>query len=283
MQKVYLLLRNNQQTGPFGLEEIIKFDLKPYDLIWIEGKSAGWYYPQEIKALHPYLSFVRQPPQLEAEKKRPTAPGSSEIKPRKVFVAMPAAPTREEAVQEPSLPASTASPSHKAAEGPLRHSEPELKTTYAKSIDEVETEYMNWAYQTKTKKRPVVSKKGAIAACLLVSVAFGAWQTVKSLSGSNNTPNTQMAVTPVLNEIVSDSISETSSVQSTVAPSTKTPKQPKPVVTKNSPIVKQEAPNKPRIPAVVHDNPAVNNDYETAIPAKDESKVATEEKSPEPI
>ena len=62
MQKVYLLLRINQQTGPYSLEELIKFDLKAHDLIWIEGKSAGWYYPQEIKALQPRLSFVKQTP-----------------------------------------------------------------------------------------------------------------------------------------------------------------------------------------------------------------------------
>ena len=61
MQKVYLLLRDNQQTGPFSLEELIRFDLKPFDLIWIEGKSAGWYYPQEIQALQPHLCFLKQP------------------------------------------------------------------------------------------------------------------------------------------------------------------------------------------------------------------------------
>ena len=68
MQKIYVLLRHDQQTAPYSLEEITQFDLKPYDLIWIEGASAGWYYPQEIAALHPYLSFlpkkaatVRQP------------------------------------------------------------------------------------------------------------------------------------------------------------------------------------------------------------------------------
>src|ERR1051325_2317847 len=74
MQKIYVLLRNNQQTGPYDLHELVQFDLKPYDLIWIQGKSAGWYYPQEIKALHPYLSFIKKPsqpvntPSLQKEK-----------------------------------------------------------------------------------------------------------------------------------------------------------------------------------------------------------------------
>lgn len=62
MQKIYVLLRHDKQTGPYSLQEIIQFDLKPYDLIWIEGQSAGWYYPQEIAALHPYLRFLPKKP-----------------------------------------------------------------------------------------------------------------------------------------------------------------------------------------------------------------------------
>lgn len=58
MQKIYVLLRQDKQTGPYSLQELLQFDLKPYDLIWIEGQSAGWYYPQEIAALHPYLRFL---------------------------------------------------------------------------------------------------------------------------------------------------------------------------------------------------------------------------------
>lgn len=72
MQKIYVLLRNDQQTGPYSLEEISKLDLKPYDLIWIEGKSAGWYYPQEIGALHPYLSFLPVKQKAVQQKKATT-------------------------------------------------------------------------------------------------------------------------------------------------------------------------------------------------------------------
>ncbi len=71
MQKIYVLLRNDQQTGPYSLEEIIQFDLKPYDLIWIQSRSAGWYYPQEIAALHPYLSFLPKKVAPVAEAKPP--------------------------------------------------------------------------------------------------------------------------------------------------------------------------------------------------------------------
>ncbi|HVK96177.1 MAG TPA: hypothetical protein VM368_00095 [Flavisolibacter sp.] len=56
MQKVYLLLRDNQQTGPYSLDELIQLKLKDSDLIWIEGSSAGWYYPKEIDALRPFVA-----------------------------------------------------------------------------------------------------------------------------------------------------------------------------------------------------------------------------------
>src|SRR5829696_8605495 len=97
MQKVYLLLRHNQQTGPYNLEELIRFDLKPFDLIWIEGRSAGWYYPQEIPSLQPHLSFFKQTP-ASAPAPLPSfvAPKEETAAPKKIFVAMPSNAIREE-------------------------------------------------------------------------------------------------------------------------------------------------------------------------------------------
>ncbi len=47
----YLLLRNNRESGPFTIEEIKGMSLKPYDLLWVVGKSAAWRYPGEINEL----------------------------------------------------------------------------------------------------------------------------------------------------------------------------------------------------------------------------------------
>jgi hypothetical protein len=55
MHKVYLLIRRNKQTGPYTLEELVQLGLQPFDLVWVEGKSAAWAYPSEITALQPYL------------------------------------------------------------------------------------------------------------------------------------------------------------------------------------------------------------------------------------
>ena len=48
MNRIYRLLRNNKEQGPFTSEELIAKNLKPYDLVWVDGRSAGWRYPGEI-------------------------------------------------------------------------------------------------------------------------------------------------------------------------------------------------------------------------------------------
>lgn len=53
--KIYIILSNNKEQGPFGLEELLTMSLKPHDLIWVEG-STGWRSPSEIEALKPYLN-----------------------------------------------------------------------------------------------------------------------------------------------------------------------------------------------------------------------------------
>src|SRR6476659_9951546 len=56
MPYTFRLLRNNKESGPFNLHELLKLSLKPFDLVWVEGKSAGWRYPSEIDLLKPYLA-----------------------------------------------------------------------------------------------------------------------------------------------------------------------------------------------------------------------------------
>ncbi len=51
MNKVYLVLRNNQQTGPFTIGELLQQQLKPSDMIWVEGKSAAWTYVSELELI----------------------------------------------------------------------------------------------------------------------------------------------------------------------------------------------------------------------------------------
>ncbi len=53
--KVYRLLRNNKEQGPFTSEDLIAKGLKPYDLIWVDGRSAAWRYPGEMNEFKNYV------------------------------------------------------------------------------------------------------------------------------------------------------------------------------------------------------------------------------------
>lgn len=58
----YLLLRSNKQSGPYSLQQLVNFGLKPYDLVWIEGKSAAWRYPSEVDGLKSYAPATEEQP-----------------------------------------------------------------------------------------------------------------------------------------------------------------------------------------------------------------------------
>jgi hypothetical protein len=52
MEKVYLILRNNVQEGPFTSAELLQQGLKPKDLVWVEGKSIAWVYVKDLKEIN---------------------------------------------------------------------------------------------------------------------------------------------------------------------------------------------------------------------------------------
>ena len=58
----YLLLRNNKETGPHSLDELVEMGLKPYDLIWVSGKSAAWRYAGEIPELAAFAPAAEEQP-----------------------------------------------------------------------------------------------------------------------------------------------------------------------------------------------------------------------------
>ncbi|MFI5188451.1 MAG: hypothetical protein ACHQF0_17090 [Chitinophagales bacterium] len=58
----YRLLRSNNESGPYSLNDLLTLGLKPYDLIWIEGRSAAWRYPSEVSELKEYAPVVEEQP-----------------------------------------------------------------------------------------------------------------------------------------------------------------------------------------------------------------------------
>jgi hypothetical protein len=60
--KMYLLLRNNKQSGPYSFDDLKSMGLKAYDLVWLEGKSAAWRYPSELEELSSFAPAVEEQP-----------------------------------------------------------------------------------------------------------------------------------------------------------------------------------------------------------------------------
>ena len=59
---MYLLLRDNKESGPYSFDELKAKGLKAYDLVWIENKSAAWRYPCEIEELSSFAPPVEEQP-----------------------------------------------------------------------------------------------------------------------------------------------------------------------------------------------------------------------------
>lgn len=71
MQTLYRLLRNNVQSGPFTIDELLQQQLQHADLIWVEGKSHAWS-PLSDMELSP---FEDAPPvAVRTEEAQPTIP-----------------------------------------------------------------------------------------------------------------------------------------------------------------------------------------------------------------
>ncbi|MCW3073446.1 MAG: hypothetical protein JWP69_515 [Flaviaesturariibacter sp.] len=51
MQKVFRLLRHNNELGPFTIGDLLQQQLTPEDLIWVDGESTAWAHPQEMENL----------------------------------------------------------------------------------------------------------------------------------------------------------------------------------------------------------------------------------------
>ena len=86
---LYRLLRNNKESGPFTTLQLKDMGLKPYDLLWTEGRGAAWQYASEIPELKSFAPVVEEQPfdrfykRKEAlETAQPPAVAAKKIKPR---------------------------------------------------------------------------------------------------------------------------------------------------------------------------------------------------------
>jgi hypothetical protein len=99
----YRLLRSNKETGPYTEVEMIAMGFKAYDLIWVEGKSAGWRYPSELPEFQPYAPVTEEQPYDRFYKKpaatTPVSHTAESMAGQDVLVATP--PVKKTAKPEP--------------------------------------------------------------------------------------------------------------------------------------------------------------------------------------
>lgn len=199
MQKSYLLLRHNQQSGPYSLEELTCMSLQAKDLIWVIGQSAGWRYPEEIDALKPLVQGralspdTITTPALKREQSafanNPQQPAHTEQPTRHIYVSLPVTAT----VVAPSAASETETASlsfeervekmrqrvaaadrQKATPGEL-----ETEIRYSRSLEDIKAEYASWM-QVQKNKRKVGVKQVAVAAIVMVA-ALGVYGMVNQL------------------------------------------------------------------------------------------------------
>ena len=181
----YLLLRNNKESGPYTLDSLIQLGLKPYDLVWVEGRSAAWRYPSEVAELKAYAPVVEEQPfdrffrkeeRVESREKKlpemreevPQLPAVKEEKqfteyesryippvkssrPRSVYVTMPrgdqpATPKSEKKpAPEPITPIKSGQPSSEPAA-------PELETKFEQPLDEIKQLYVKTLQERRHRR-----------------------------------------------------------------------------------------------------------------------------------
>lgn len=178
MLKVYRLLRNNRETGPYTLDELLQTDLKPQDLIWVEGKSCSWAYPYEIDTLKTHVP----PPPPKVAKGPAAAAGTQQkqlqehpVAPKHIYVSLPNNPKQQPsgtppAEQRAELLGQEAS--YKAPAMAGNEAAEVLQTTYARSLDEAENAYTHWIYKQKTRKKSG-TRKYVLTIGLLAAVITG--------------------------------------------------------------------------------------------------------------
>jgi hypothetical protein len=184
MARVYLLLRNNQETGPWSLEELVSLELKPHDLVWVEGRSAAWCYPTEIESLK-HIFPVQKTESSEAppvtrsnatEPIRPLTPTQS-FESKKVFISLPKTPVPPEFITDaPSREhVRETQPERQEISSARKPVEDAPRTAYARSLNDMEEDYTNWVYRQKSRKKNKLQPKHILMASLLGVAAISGY------------------------------------------------------------------------------------------------------------
>lgn len=282
MQKAYLLLRNNQQTGPYSREEILQLQLRPFDLVWVEGESAAWQYPGEIKSLQDEIPSTLQTGSPSVTAKPKDGVTSSADYPQessrqaKVFVSLPGKPKTfgyqqkimnvPDATNQPDQPDQLNSVSshynpYTGASSPYT----------AKSFNHVkmeEEEIPSWKYSQAPKKKAALYRKSIVFALILIVLVVGSFYLIGNSSSKKVIANQTIPLAPsIAGTVVSTQTAEGELKAETERPATTTLAK-KTVGKKNVDMTRKTS----SVVSVPEKNEPVPPISKEADPAKDEVK-----------
>ena len=186
--RIYRILRNNKEQGPFSLEELVQLSLKPYDLIWVDGRSAGWRYPTEIEVLKPYVAGQEpnQDKEVTTSSTSTSHPASQNTRvvqdpqsnqPLTVSSTTngaPEIPSEEEELTEEKLQRKADEIYQRIQTYNLQNQQAQgnVQTKYARSLEDLKQEYADWLHRKKDHKRFISSKRSVIAIGCLACIAL---------------------------------------------------------------------------------------------------------------
>lgn len=162
MGQTYILLRNNQEQGPYSFEDLLHCSLRPTDLLWKEGQ-IGWHFPSEVEelnALFPNNTIAQNPVSVTQRKELLfAAAGKKNAESPVSFGA-----TQDETEQEENE--LTEEKLSKRADDLYRRivmqSLPVPEKRYAHTLREMQKNYTDWLQKKERKhKAKLVQKKAA--------------------------------------------------------------------------------------------------------------------------
>ncbi|MEP7372851.1 MAG: hypothetical protein ABI675_05635 [Chitinophagaceae bacterium] len=217
----YLLLRDNKESGPFSVDDLLNVGLKPYDLVWVQGKSAAWRYPSEVEELKPYAPVVEEQPfdrfykkPGEEKKEEPVlikeqvkyAPSPKEeeskfVPKKSVFVTLPGQKTA--AIERPVQPKPVIKESPVSASITISERPEPVEIKYSQPLDDIKEMYVKTLQQRKNKTARKsylmanLKKAGVVAGLICVGAVTGFM--IKSKPGKPDSISQQpVQSTPVL-------------------------------------------------------------------------------------
>jgi hypothetical protein len=196
----YILLRKNKESGPFSLDELKNQGLKNDDLVWVEGQSACWLNPGDIRQLKDLVGAKQevktetlsryQPPEPELQEVETSISTNSDTattsptpavknnEKKTVFVAMPVTPVKpEEPEFKTELPKKEI---RKQVQVVVDEEVPvETQTKYTRSLDDIKEMYVKTLQQRKKRGvfklviPPQVKRIGFYAGLIVIGVVAG--------------------------------------------------------------------------------------------------------------